>query len=186
MNGCPATNATPAYARGFTLLELAVVLFIIGLVLVIAMPHMGGFGDAQMKSAARRLASRINYLYQEAGAQKVVLRITFDLDRDRCLVTRMDPFASEPWFMPERGPDGALIELGGNVRFRDVSVEGAGTYRKGTVSTQFYPDGAVDATVIHLVDQNRTVFTLAVDPFNGHVAIRRGDFNPLGTRRASQ
>jgi prepilin-type N-terminal cleavage/methylation domain-containing protein len=54
---------------GFTLLELAVVLFIMGLILTVAMPYLGGLRSAQLKSEARRLASRANYLYEEAGAQ---------------------------------------------------------------------------------------------------------------------
>src|SRR5712692_4028505 len=75
-------------ARGFTLLELAIVMFIMGLVMLIAMPYFGGFQGSQLKSEARRLASRTNYLYEEAGAQKVLLRLTFDLDHNGYRITR--------------------------------------------------------------------------------------------------
>ena len=88
-------------APGFTLIELAVVLFIMGLMMLIAMPYFGGFQEAQLKSEARRLASRINYLYQEAGAQKILLRLTFDIDNNSYFATRLDPFASQPAFLPE-------------------------------------------------------------------------------------
>jgi len=179
-------RGAPRYAQGFTLLELAVVLFLIGLVMTIAMPHFAVFGDAQLKSAARRLASHANYLYQEAGAQKVLLRLTFDLDGDRYVVMRLDPFAPEPVFMPERGPAGAVVEMPTDVHIRDVTVEGAGTFRRGTVGVQFYPDGAADAAVIHLVDRSGTVFTLKIDPFSGGVSVARGDFSPSRTSRSSQ
>src|SRR5258708_38931774 len=78
---------SPRWSRGFTLLELAVVMFIMGLVMLIAMPYFGGLHRTQLKSEARRLAGRSNYLYEEAGAQKVLLRLTFDLDRNRYIVT---------------------------------------------------------------------------------------------------
>jgi prepilin-type N-terminal cleavage/methylation domain-containing protein len=169
---------------GFTLLELAVVIFIMGLVLTLAMPYLGSLQTSQMRSESRRLASRANYLYQEAGAQKVLLRITFDLSNNGYFVTRLDPFAVHPAFKPEHGPAGARVYLPENVRIRDVWVEGVGLVQRGVVSAQFYPSGSVDATVIHMIDRKGEVFTLAIDPFNGHVSIQRGDQNPAARRTA--
>ena len=45
------------FQRGFTLLELAVVMFLMGLVLTIAMPYFGSMQTSQMRSEARRLAT---------------------------------------------------------------------------------------------------------------------------------
>jgi len=165
-------------ARGFTLLELAVVLFIIGLVLAIAMPYFGGLKTSELKSQARRLASRVTYLYEEAGAQKVVLRLTFDLNNNTYFASRLDPFAFNPAFMPETGPAGGHTLMPAGVRLRDVWVEGLGAFKRGVVSCQFYPGGAADAAVVHLVSDNGVVLTLAINPFNGHVAIVRGDLSP--------
>lgn len=162
-------------ARGFTLLELAVVLFIMGLVMLIAMPYFGGLQVSQLKNEARGLASRSNYLYEEAGAQKVLLRVVFDLDHNRYIVERLDPFGPNPRFGPETGPAGAPVQLPPDVRLRDVWVQGAGGFRRGMISTQFYPSGVADAALIHLVDQQGTVMTLAINPFNGHAAVARGD-----------
>jgi len=47
-----------AGAPGFTLLEIAVVIFIMGLVMSIALPYFGGLTGARLKSEARRLAGR--------------------------------------------------------------------------------------------------------------------------------
>jgi prepilin-type N-terminal cleavage/methylation domain-containing protein len=166
------------FARGFTLLELAVVMFLIGLVLTIAMPYFGSVQSSQMRSEARRLASRANYLYEEAGAQKVLLRLTFDFNNNGYYVTRLDPFSETPQFLPETGPAGVRVSMPEGIRIRDVTVEGLGTFAKGSASAQFYPGGYVDATMIHLADDKGEVFTLAIDPFSGHVSIVRGDVNP--------
>jgi prepilin-type N-terminal cleavage/methylation domain-containing protein len=171
------------FGRGFTLLELAVVMFLIGLVMMLAMPYFGSVQSSQMRSEARRLASRANYLYQEAGAQKVLLRLTFDFVNNGYFVTRLDPFAARPAFRPENGPAGARVRMPAGIRIRDVTVEGLGTVARGVVSTQFYPGGYVDATIIHLADAKGEVFTLAIDPFSGHVSILRGDVDPAGHRR---
>jgi general secretion pathway protein H len=163
---------------GFTLLELAVVLFIIGMVLMMAMPHLGFFQGAELRSEAHRLATRSQYLYQEAGAQKVLLRLNFDLNRNAYFVTRLDPFALRPVYMPEKGPAGGRVLLPADIRLRDVWVEGGGLFRSGTIGCSFYPNGVADAAVVHLVDRNGEVMTIGIDPFTGAAAIMRGDLSP--------
>ncbi len=165
------------YSRGFTLLELAVVMFIMGLVLLMAMPYLGGYQTSRLKSEARRLAGRSNYLYEEAGAQKVLLRLTFDLDNNRYVVTRLDPLARRPRFVPETGPAGRPVNLPPGVHLRDVWVEGIGGLRRGTISSQYYPGGTADAALIHLTDERGNVITLAINPYNGRAAIARGDLS---------
>jgi prepilin-type N-terminal cleavage/methylation domain-containing protein len=166
------------FARGFTLLELAVVMFLIGLVMTIAMPYFGSLRTSQMRSEARRLASRANYLYQEAGAQKVILRLNFDFANNGYFVTRLDPFAAKPAFRAENGPAGARVVIPTGIRIRDVTIEGQGTLAQGIASAQFYPGGSVDATLIHLIDDRGEVFTLGIDPFSGRVSIEQGDIRP--------
>jgi prepilin-type N-terminal cleavage/methylation domain-containing protein len=163
---------------GFTLLELAVVLLIIGLVLMIAMPHFGAFQTAELRSEAHRLATRSHYLYEEAGAQKVLLRLNLDLNHSSYFVTRLDPFAPSPFFTPENGPAGGTVTMPADVRLRDVWVEGGGLFRSGIVACQFYPSSVADAAIIHLVDRNGAVMTIGIDPFTGAVATFPGDFSP--------
>ena len=55
---------------GFTLLELAVVMFVMGLIMMIALPYLGGLKGSELRSEVRRLASRANYLCEEAGRAK--------------------------------------------------------------------------------------------------------------------
>ena len=171
---------------GFTLLELAVVLLLIGLVLAVAMPHFGGFRRAKLKSEAHRLATRSHYLYQEAGAQKVLLRLNLDLNHRAYFVTRLDPLAAIPSFRPERGPAGGVITLPADIRLRDVWVEGSGVFRSGIVRCQFYPNGNADAAVIHLLDRDGEVMTVGIDPFNGAVAIIAGDLSPAALQQVTR
>src|SRR6185437_3486278 len=134
-----------------------VVMFIRGLVMLIAMPYMGGLQGSQLKSQARRLAARANYLFEEAGAQKVLLRLNFDLDHNSYYVTRLDPFAEHPAFTPDTGPAGVPVTLPSGIRLRDVWVQGAGSFHRGSISSQFYPSGSTDAAIIHLADSEGAV-----------------------------
>jgi len=180
---CARRPAPSIGARGFTLLELALVMFIMGLMLSLVMPYLGGFRFAKLKSETRRLAGRATYLFDEASGQKVVLRLVFDIDRDGYWVARYDPYSirlsdTEPVFTPDRGPGAQPVQLPPDVRIRDVTVQGVGTTNKGQAFCQFYPEGYVDATVVHLMDASGNVMTLAVNPLTGEVEIAAGDVAP--------
>src|SRR5579859_4357364 len=88
-------------APGFTLLELAIVIFVMGLMLTLTMPYLGGFRRAQLRSQARRLAGRATYLFDEAAGHKLVLRLIFDIDNNGYAVAKLDPYAIKPVFAPD-------------------------------------------------------------------------------------
>jgi prepilin-type N-terminal cleavage/methylation domain-containing protein len=171
----PATGGAP----GFTLLEIAVVIFIMGLIMTLAVPYLGGFRGAQLKSEARRLAGRANYLYDQSATEKVIYKMTFDLDHNEYYVTRLDPFGPLPKFIPYRGPWGFEVVMPAGLRLRDVSVEGIGAAKVGAISCRFYPEGYVDATVIHLGTASGQIMTLSFNPLTGNVGIVSGDVPPV-------
>lgn len=173
-------------APGFTLLEIAVVLFIMGLMVSLAMPYLGGFHSAELKSEARRLAGRASYLYDEASTRQVIYRMTFDLDHNAYFVMSLDPYAAPPKFVPYGGTWGGLVVMPPGVFLRDVSVAGVGAAKAGAISCQFYPDGYVDATVIHLISVSGKVLTVSFNPLTGNVGIVSGDLPPVTALAMSQ
>lgn len=182
--GAPARTrpgvSSLAYAPGFTLLELAVVIFIMGLMLTLALPYLGGFRRAALKSQARRLAGRATYMFDEATGHKLVLRLIFDLDNNGYAAAQLDPYAVKPVFAPDATVSGRPVMMPAAIRIRDVTVEGIGTVSRGMVATNFYPEGYVDATVVHLEDASGDVMTLEFSPLTGQVAIVNGDVMPVG------
>jgi prepilin-type N-terminal cleavage/methylation domain-containing protein len=173
-------------ARGFTLLEIAVVIFIMGLVMTLAIPYIGGFHNSQLKSEARRLAGRAGYLYDESSTEKVIYRITFDLDHNGYYVSRMDPYSAKPHFAPYGGTWGYQVWMPAGVKLRDVAVEGIGSTKAGAISCQFYPAGYVDATVVHMMSNSGAVLTLTFNPLTGNTSIVSGDLPPVTALAMSQ
>jgi general secretion pathway protein H len=165
---------------GFTLLELAVVIFIMGLMLTLALPYLGGFREAALKSQARRLAGRATYMFDEATGHKLVLRLIFDLDNNGYAAAQLDPYAVKPVFAPDTTMSNRPVMMPAAIRIRDVTIEGIGTVNRGVVATNFYPEGYVDATVVHLEDASGDVMTLEFSPLTGQVAIISGDVMPAG------
>jgi Tfp pilus assembly protein FimT len=169
-----ASRRARQFASGFTLLEIAIVLFLMGLMMLIAMPYFGGFHRAELKSATRRLAGRATYLFEEASSHKLVIRLVFDLDRNGYTVLIADPYALQPAFFPDRSSSGAPVFLPPEVRIRDVTVQGVGTVNRGAIACQFYPGGYADATLIHLVDTAGEQMTVGIDSLTGRVMIASG------------
>lgn len=174
----PIRRTGGVHDAGFTLLEIAVVCLIIGLIATLVVPYVGIFRSTQIKGEVRRLAGRATFLYQEAAARKLVIRLTFDMDNNRYFAMVLDPYSPQPTFAPDVERGAEPVRLPNDVKLRDVTVEGVGLLAKGTTSCIFYPEGWVDGTVVHLVDITGTVFTLAFAPLTGRVSIAKGDLSP--------
>src|SRR5260370_5526767 len=149
---------------GFTLLELAIVIFIMGLMLTLTMPYLGGFRRAQLRSQARRLAGRATYMFDQAAGHKLVLRLIFDIDINGYAVARLDPYSIKPVFAPDHTPSSRPVQMPSAIRIRDVTVEGIGTVNRGAVTCHFYPHRYVDDTVVHLEDASGDVMPLQFPP----------------------
>jgi len=93
---------------------------------------------------------------------------------------QLDPYAVKPVFAPDNTHADRPVALPAAIRIRDVTIEGVGTVNRGVVATNFYPEGYVDATVVHLEDASGDVMTLEFSPLTGQVAIVNGDVMPTG------
>jgi general secretion pathway protein H len=134
---------------GFTLVELAIVLFIISLTFSIALPLLGKVSDADLHAAGRRLAGTIKYVYNEAILEKTVYRLTYDLEHAVYRAERQE--AGGEWTdLP--GKMGGEKTLPGSVSIARIAINGRGSFTSGTISMQIYPVGWLDETVLYLQD----------------------------------
>lgn len=158
--------------RGFTLIELSIVLLIVAIVTRFALPKLRSLTAAELGAATRRLAHLTRYLYEEAALRSEVLTLNFDLDRQQYWVARPEAGTG----LPVEATDllARRVELPAGVRVADVVVPGAGTLSAGLVPTRFYPEGYADRTVVHLVDSAGHAYTLRVDPVRGRGEVIEG------------
>src|SRR5258708_12641317 len=92
------------HAPGFTLLELAIVIFIMGLMLTLTMPYIGGFRRAQLRSQARRLAGRATYMFDQAAGHKLAFGLIFHITNPRYAAPSPHPPPSTPASPPTPPP----------------------------------------------------------------------------------
>jgi general secretion pathway protein H len=72
-------DALIARRRGFTLIELILVIFLISLIAAMALPSFYGLSANKLKSDARRIASLLRYLNDTAISTKETYSLKFDL-----------------------------------------------------------------------------------------------------------
>jgi general secretion pathway protein H len=149
----PISRAGTFNDRGFTLLELIVVLFILSVVMAIVLPSLAGFGEDKLKSEAKEIASMLRYMNDSAASRKETFSIKFDLDKN--LVS---------W----RDPEGEKTK-----RFYDltaVTAQSIGTVSKGEAIFFFGPLGIRENLSVH-VGRGEKNTTITLNHLSGRVKI---------------
>jgi len=173
------TTQNKRSSRGFTLIELCVVLVIISVILALAFPRYGGFlTRGSMRSEARRLAAMARYLSSESSRQRRVHYLNFDVDKDTYWVT-VDEGKGRP--VQESTHLTRPRTLPGGIRFKDVTVFAVRKKNAMRRRVAFYPGGENDEALIHFSDYGKDrFFTLHIKPYNGHCALYDDYFKGYG------
>lgn len=156
---------------GYTLIELAVVIVVLGVMALFVIPRLGEMGEANLKRSARHLTGMIRFLRDDAQAKKQIYRLNFDIQNNRywadVLTITSDRTAE---FKRLRSPLANEAGLSGRTTFREVR---AGSHPDEPYIL-FTPDGWVEKTSIHLRDGDGRDFTLLVNPLTGSTELREG------------
>ncbi len=164
-----STAGTWSNTRGFTLIELAVVVLLISLFSVLTLPMLTGIGEDRLAVSARRLAGTVKYLYNESALSGLEYRLVYNLDRGTFKAKRLER-DGELTDLPRIGREQSLR---GEVRFREIAVGGRGSFSSGEVTTEIHPVGWMEETVIHLSEEGREM-TLRINPYTGSTEVFEG------------
>jgi len=159
------------YRNGFTLIELAVVIAILGVMIAIVAPQLADIGEVNLKRSARHLTGMIRFLHEESQAKKTIYRLRFDIQAGHywaeALTTTSDNTTEFKRMQSVIAGEG---NLSGQTTFRDVI---AGSHPDEPYLL-FTPDGWVENAAIHLRDGEDRDFTLLVKPLTGDTELRKG------------
>jgi len=161
--------------RGFTLIELTVVIVILAIVALIVIPRLPSTQSARLRSSARSLAAAIRYLEDRSMTTKEEYRLRFDLGDNTITVTRRkadgDSTAPEDPFLGRR-------LLGEGVKMEDILVPQLGKVAEGEVVVPIGPAGIGSFLTVHLKGSAGDRFTVQAFPAGGKVKVLPGYEEP--------
>lgn len=153
--------------KGFTLIELSVILILIGIVMVLAMPRFqAGIVSDELKTTTRKMIALIKGLRDEAVRDHKVCFLHFDLESNKYWVDTTAMTEEERALAPKKA-----FPLPEGVRVLDVWFRDKGKEMTGRTAIRFSRKGYIQPSVIHLGDEDDRVFTLELSPFLGKVKV---------------
>jgi len=173
----PISRAGACNNHGFTMIELAMVLLVIGIASAVIMPRIGNvLGHQQMRRSINTVLGTVRLLHARAAATKHIYRLTFDLDRQMMTVCLIDAETSECQEEQSRRLHDYTFPPA--VRLLDV-VDGQGTKTsEGQAVTHFHPTGLAEPSTIHLTGSDEQQMTLMIEPLAGNVKVLNGYVEP--------
>jgi type II secretion system protein H len=158
-----AASRATTRQRGFTLLEIAVAIALIGLLVTLVLPRLGLLGGASLQASARQLASRIELLREDAALRGRWVRLSFDPQTGRYGAEVYVDTSSGARFVAEDAPLFRTVNLPDAVQM-DVTGPGLTTTRDGYLGALFSPDGYTDPMVVRLTNGPDDVLSIVVEP----------------------
>jgi prepilin-type N-terminal cleavage/methylation domain-containing protein len=150
----------PSDIKGYTLIEISVVIVLVGVILLMAVPRVRDtITNDRMRSAARHLSGTARELRANAVREQVDHYLHMDLDKRLVWNTRDDMTAENRTLRRSQARS-----LPSGVRITDVALVDVGKKNEGEVIIRFFSQGYVQPAAIHLTDDER-VMTLLFQPF---------------------
>jgi prepilin-type N-terminal cleavage/methylation domain-containing protein len=154
-------------SRGFTLIELIVVVALLSIMLVISIPrfHNVLIADSQGKTS-RWLIGTTKTLRDSALRQQK--RYALHIDMDAGVLWTSDASMTEEAVL-EAASSG--YRLPDDTRVADVEFPVEGKVSTGRIDIFFHPQGYSDQALIHLSNQDSVTLTYAIEPFLSEIEI---------------
>lgn len=173
--------------RGFTLLELLVVLVIISLMSVLVVPQLtGSLGKMNLQTASKKISASLRYARSRAVSEKITYVAIFDFEKDRLsIMTGMTGMTGqeaqtgetlkedlgdgeEPVIRSKSYdlPDGVKLEK---------AVSGEDEIDSGHFQIAFFPAGSSSGGDVILINDRGKQYKISVDFITGIVQLGSWD-----------
>lgn len=151
--------------RAYTLIELTVVVFLIGIMLALTMPRVqDSFLSDDLKTATRRLIGKVREYRVQAVQEQMDYQLHFDIESNQYWWEALSPKEDSTIEKKEQGRQ-KVFTLPGNIRILDVQLQGSGKESMGNVLVRFTKKGYIEPAVIHIGTKADNAHTIVLSPF---------------------
>jgi general secretion pathway protein H len=157
--------------RGFTLIEIAVVMAIIGMVMALVIPRLPSSESENLKISARTLAASLRYMQERAVAARTTYLLRMEPGTDNVKVLEAAADGSE------KEPDDTLLQkrpVKEGIQVADVVIPRLGKLSDGQVRLTVGVGGLRDFVTIHLRSPDGSFWTVMAFPSGGKVKVYEG------------
>lgn len=152
------------YDRGFTLLELLIVLALIGLITAVAAPNFSGtLQSVQTRSAVKKVSAILRYARNQAVASQEIHRVVFDLDGRKVIFESAADSGAEATSVKKIREDYTLPD---RVTFQEARNR-QGEIETGEFIMEFYPAGNCSGGEVVLSGKPGQLYAIEVDFITG-------------------
>lgn len=163
--------------RGFTLLELLVVLVIISLMSVLVVPQLtGSLARMNLQTASKKISASLRYARSQAASEKITYVAIFDFEKDRLSIMTGQEAQTGETLKEDLGdgeepvirsksydlPDGVKLEKG---------VSGKDEIDSGLFQITFFPTGSSSGGDVILTNDRGKRYKISVDFITGVVRL---------------
>ena len=167
--------------RGFTLLELLVVLVIISLMSVLVVPQLtGSLAKTNLQTASKKISASLRYARSRAVSEKITYVAIFDFEKDRLSIMTGQEAQTGETLKEDLGdgeepvirsksydlPDGVKLEKG---------VSGEDEIDSGLFQIAFFPTGSSSGGDVILTNDRGKRYKISVDFITGVVRLESWD-----------
>ncbi|MFC1884868.1 prepilin-type N-terminal cleavage/methylation domain-containing protein [Thermodesulfobacteriota bacterium] len=148
--------------QGFTLMELLVVLLIVALFSALVSVRIEGvLSGGDLRLASRMIIGEVARLRGHAAHTRSEKALVFDVD-ENCYYQTTSGENETPL---------KKISFPKGVQLKDVTLVTRGTFQDGKAKIKFFANGCVERSLIHLINENDSEYTLEIRPITGRVII---------------
>ena len=153
--------------RGFTLIELMVVMLLISIILAVAIPRFDGmpFQDSG-KKLSRWMINAVRHLRATAIQRQSVQILVVDLSEQRMWLSHEEMNEEEQAAAAEKA-----FSLDDSMRIVNAQYPDRERINTGTFEIRFYPTGYSDQALLHLENQDAQRISYLVEPLLPKVKI---------------
>ena len=190
------------HSRGFTLIELMIVMSVIALLAAAAAPALGALTGADARKGAGELAAAMRWLFDSAAVRHATCRLVLapasrsywaecapgrttieaDPEKARAAERRREEEdaageggAKGPGFAKFADPIVGERELPGNAGFRAIRIDGRDALSgDANAYVHFFPGGRAQSARVTIADGDH-VFSIRLEPFTGHARVTAGE-----------